>query len=346
MISQRRHAKAARPATVVRMTFFARLACFVFLLLASNAAAGERYALIVTGASGGDVYAQKYAKWRASFVDTLRGRFHYDPQRLIVLAETPRAGSGPAPDGVREATRENVRAALGDLRKRMTKADQLLVLLIGHGTTLDGDEAKFNLVGPDLSASEWSELLRPIPGRLVFVNTTGGSFPFLRKLAAKGHVVLTATDAAAQQFETVFPEFFIKAFDDSGADLDRNSRVSIWEAFTYASAGVRQWFEQKGQLPTERPLLDDTGAGIGREAQNPGTDGAIARVTYLEPEAALTLPADTQLAGLMRRRAELETLLEELKARKESTPPDQYDAELEKILVEIARTSAQIRAKS
>ena len=60
----------------------------------------------------------------------------------------------------------------------------------------------------------------------------------------------------------------------------------------------------------------------------------------------LALPADTALAGLMRRRAELETLLEELKARKESTPPDQYDTELEKLLVEIARSSGQIRAKS
>lgn len=311
----------------------------MILSLPSRAAAGERYALIVTGASGGDAYAQKYAKWRESFVGTLRGKFHYDPSRLLVLAEKPAAGEQPA-------TREHVRGALADLRKRMTKDDQLLVLLIGHGTSLDGDEAKFNLVGPDLSATEWSELLRPIPGRLVFVNTTAASFPFLRRLAARGHVVLTATDASAQQFETVFPEFFIKAFEDPAADLDRNNRVSMWEAFTYASAGVKQWFEQKGQLPTERPLLDDTGAGIGREAQNPGTDGAIARVTYLEPEAALALPADTALAGLMRRRAELETLLEELKARKESTPPDQYDADLEKLLVELARLSAQIRAKS
>ena len=319
------------------MTF--RLAAVLLVLTANTAFAGDRYALVVTGASGGDAYAQKYAKWRVSFVDTLRTTFHYEPQRLIVLAET---GS----EGVQKATRENVRSALADLRKRMTKDDQLMVLLIGHGTSLDGDEAKFNLVGPDLSASEWSDLLRPLPGRLVFVNTTGASFPFLRKLAGKGRIVLTATDAAAQQFETVFPEFFIRAFDDTAADLDRNNRVSMWEAFTYASAGVRQWFEQKGQLPTERPLLDDTGAGIGREALNPGTDGAIARVTYLEPDAALTLPADTQLAGLMRRRAELETQLEALKARKESTPPDQYDADLEKLLVEIARISAQIRAKS
>ena len=319
------------------MTF--RLAAALLVLTANTAFAGDRYALVVTGASGGDAYAQKYAKWRVSFVDTLRTTFHYEPQRLIDLAE---AGS----EGVQKATRVNVRSALADLRKRMTKDDQLMVLLIGHGTSLDGDEAKFNLVGPDLSASEWSDLLRPLPGRLVFVNTTGASFPFLRKLAGKGRIVLTATDAAAQQFETVFPGFFIKAFDDTAADLDRNNRVSMWEAFTYASAGVRQWFEQKGQLPTERPLLDDTGAGIGREALNPGTDGAIARVTYLEPDAALTLPADTAVAGLMRRRAELETQLEALKARKESTPLDRYDADLEKLLVEIARISAQIRAKS
>ena len=307
-------------------------------LCASRAQAGDRYALVVTGASGSDAYAQKYARWRAALVDTLRGKFHYDPQRLIVLTEQG--------TGVEKATRENVRGAFANLRKRMTKDDQLLVLLIGHGTSLDGDDAKFNLVGPDLSASEWSDLLRPLPGRLVFVDTTGASFPFLRKLAGKGRIVLTATDAVAQQFETVFAEFFIKAFDDPAADLDRNNRVSMWEAFTYASAGVRQWFEQKGQLPTERALLDDTGAGIGREAQSPGTDGAVARVTYIEPDAVLALPTDAALAALMRRRAELETELDELKARKESMAPDRYQAELEKLLVEIARIAAQLRPKS
>ena len=335
-----------RNSECVRRCATAAAALLLTFSLASPASAGERYALVVTGASGGEPYAQKYTRWRVSFVDTLRGKFHYDPARLIVLGEALRSGSGQAEDGVRPATRENVRGALADFRKRMTKDDQLLVLLIGHGTSLDGEEAKFNLVGPDLSATEWSDLLRPVPGRLVFVNTTAASFPFLRKLAGRGRVVLTSTDAAAQQFETMFAEFFIKAFDDGAADLDHNNRVSMWEAFTYASAGVRQWFEQKGQLPTERPLLDDTGAGVGREAPNPGTDGAVARVTYIEPDAVLTLPSDVVLAGLMRRRANLEAQLEELKARKESTASDLYDAELEKLLVEIARLSARIRAKS
>jgi hypothetical protein len=307
--------------------------------MVSPAIAGERYALVLTGASGGEAYEQKYAKWRASFVTTLRDTFGYTPDRLFVLGETEGAG-------VAKATKENVQRILGDLRRRLGKDDQLLVLLIGHGTTLDGEEAKFNLVGPDLSASGWSDLLKPIPGRLVFVNTSSTSFPFLRKLAGRGRVVLTSTDSSAQQFETVFPEFFVEAFAESAADVDKNGRVSIWEAFNYASAGVKQYFDQKGQLPTERPLLDDTGAGIGREALTPGVDGAVARITYLDPDAVLALPADTALAGLVKRQAELQAQLEELKARKESTPADQYDAELEQLLVDLARVSIQIRAKS
>jgi hypothetical protein len=333
-------AECANPAPKRHALIFAVLAAFAFIVVpVSSVYAGDHYALVITGASGGDAYAQKYQNWRVTFVSTLREKFGYTPDRTIVLAESESAGVG-------KATRENVQRALTDLRKRLTKDDQLLVLLIGHGTSIDGDEAKFNLVGPDLSATQWADLIRPIAGRVVFVNSTGASFPFLRKLAARGHVVLTATDAAAQQFETVFPEYFVKAFDDPAADLDKNGRVSVWEAFSYASAGVRHWFEQKGQLPTERPLLDDTGAGNGREAQNPGADGAVARVTYLEPDAAIALPADAAQAQLVRRRVALEAQLEELKARKESMAADQYAVALEKLLVEIARLSAEIRTKT
>lgn len=319
-----------------------RTAYFVlaaFLTLISPALAGDRYAVIVTGASGGEAYERKYAQWRADFAAMLHDTFQYPEDRVFVLGETEQPG-------VEKATKDNVQRILGALRKRLTKDDQLLVLLIGHGTTLDGEEAKFNLVGPDLSATEWSELLKPIPGRLVFVNTSSASFPFLRKLAGRGRVVLTSTDSSAQQFETVFPQFFVEAFAESAADVDKNGRVSIWEAFNYASAGVKQYFDQKGQLPTERPLIDDTGAGIGREALTPGTDGAVARITYLDPDAVITLPSDTALAGLVKRQAELQAAFDELKARKESTPADQYEAELERLLVDLARVSIQIRAKS
>jgi hypothetical protein len=316
----------------------------ILVLLDSSAQAADRYAVVVTGASGGEAYARKYDSWRATFVDTLRRKFGYPADHLFVLAETES-------DGVKKATRENVRQVLGDLRKRVTKDDQLLILLIGHGTPPDaegaeGDNAKFNLVGPDLTATEWLQLVAPIPGRLVFVDTTSASVPFLRKLAGHGRVVLSATDSIAQQYETVFPDFFVKAFDDAAADADKNGRVSIWEAFAYASAGVQAWFEQKGQLPTERPLLDDTGAGVGREAQNPGFDGTIARVTYIQPDAPISLPSDTALATLVRRQAELQSQVEALKARKDTMPADQYALELERVLVELARVAVQIRSKS
>jgi hypothetical protein len=236
-------------------------------------------------------------------------------------------------------TRENIQHLLTALRGKVAADDILFVLLIGHGTAAAGDEAKFNLVGPDLAATEWAALLKPLPARLVFVDATAGSFPFLALLSAPGRVVVTATDSVAQQFETMFAEFFVKGMDDPAADLDKNGRASIWEIFSYASAAVRQWYDQHGQLPTERALLDDNGDGIGREGQSPGSDGALARTIYLAPE-----PAATGGTDVAKRRADLERQLDELRVRKAaSNNPAQFDADIEKILLEIARLSRQGR---
>jgi hypothetical protein len=305
---------------------------------AATARAADRYALVVSGASGGPEYAAKYSQWRASFTAILRARFGYPDDHVVVLADAddPR---------VRKPTRDNVRAALVDLRQRASKDDVILVLLIGHGTASDASagEAKFNLVGPDLSAVEWAELVKPIAGRVVFVDTTSGSSPFLQAISAPGRIVVTATDATAQQYETVFPEFFLKAFASPEADVDKNGRVSIWEAFSYASNLVRQWYQQRGQLQTERALLDDNGDGVGREAQSPGPDGALAQVTYLDREQPVVVPGDSVLTALIARRADIEAQVERLKARKPELPPDQYDAQMEALLLDLARLDAQIR---
>src|SRR5262249_61506037 len=57
-------------------------ACFA----PSVALSGDRYALVITGASGGDAYAQKYLTWRVQFTTTLRETFHYPPDPVITLA--------------------------------------------------------------------------------------------------------------------------------------------------------------------------------------------------------------------------------------------------------------------
>jgi hypothetical protein len=324
----------------VKAAVRAGLAALAILMATIGSAfAGDRYALVVTGASGGPQYAKQYDAWRTSFVNLLRDSWNYPDDHVFVLAETEG-------DGVAQATRENVRRVLADLRAKATKDDVLLVLLIGHGASANSDEAKFNLVGPDLSAAEWADLLRPIAARLVFVDTASGSFPFLERLSARGRVVITANDSAAQQFETVFPGFFIKAFNDDSADLDKRGRVSVWEAFVYASDGVRRWFEEKNQLATERALLDDNGDGIGREADGSGTDGLLAQVTYVQPDRPIIETGDTELTSLMRRRVELENELEALRARKPMMDPDEYETALEKILIEIAQIDRRVRSKS
>ena len=91
--------------------------------------------------------------------------------------------------------------------------------------------------------------------------------------------------------------------------------MSLLEAFTYASAQVKDSFEQKGQLATERPLLDDTGDGVGRDLDTPGRDGQLAQITYLQPDVPPSMAGNPELANLMRRRAEVEDRLEPLEVQ-------------------------------
>ena len=74
-----------------------------------------------------------------------------------------------------------------------------------------------------------------------------------------------------QQFETIFPEFFTKAFEEPGADLDKNKRVDLGGVHLCERPRPRL-VHAPGSFATER-LLDDTGDGVGGEADN-GRDGA------------------------------------------------------------------------
>lgn len=309
------------------------------LLLSPGAAsAAERYAVVISGASGGDKYAAQQRQWRSEIATFLTAGLGLPDANLVVLDEEGGATI--------LATAANVRMVFADLRRRLMPEDTLMVLLLGHGT-FDGVDAKFNLTGPDLSAGEWKDVMDGIAGRIVLINTTGASFPFLEALSGRGRVVITATDSAAQRFSTVFPEYFIRSLVDGTSDFDKNGRVSIFEAFSAASAGVRQHYEQRGQLSTERPLLDDDGDGIGRESGAPGGDGTLARTVYLDPEPG-TAPgaSDPDRAALERQRLALEARLESLKERKASMPGDEYQAELERILIELAQVAQRLRQQS
>ena len=314
-------------------------AALVALCLPAAAHGEDRFTLIVSGASGGAEYAERLERWRSALIDALRERPGFRDGHLRVLAERP----GP---GVGRASREGVRDAVAQIGGQMDGASVLLVVLLGHGT-FDGADARFNLVGPDLEAREWRALLQPLPGSVVLVNTTASSFPFLDRLGAVGRVIITATGSPAQRYETVFPEYFVNAFGDPASDADKDGRVSVWEAFAYASDEVRRFYQRAGRLATERPMLDDTGDGIGRERDRSGPDGALAARLFVGAGGGARPDADDpSLAPIIARRTELEARIAELRSVKETMAPADYRAALEPQLVELARVSREIRRRT
>jgi hypothetical protein len=308
----------------------------VCLAAVAPASAAERYALIVAGASGGPEYATQYDKWVRDLSTVLVDRMKLAPERVKVLSDT----SDPA----KTSTAANVRQQIAAVRKVMSRDDLLLIVLIGHGT-YDGVDAKFNLVGADLESVQWSELIAGLPGRVVVVNTSSASFPFIERLTGPRRVVVTATDSVVQRFDTIFPEFFIKAFSGDEADIDKNSRISIWEAFTAATADVRRYYQRRGQLSTERALLDDNGDGVGREAAGKGDDGSLASQVYLDEPLPGAPPTDEVLVQLLQKRAAVEAELDELKVRRSFLKPAEYQQEFERLMVEMARITRDIKAR-
>jgi hypothetical protein len=310
----------------------------VVAVLSSGAPAGaaERYALIVSGANGEPQYAQQYSTWRQSLEEALKGPLAFDPSHVESLFD--------GADGEHVSNAVNLRRVVARLRGRLRPDDILLLVIIGHGT-FDGAEAKFNLVGPDLTGAEWAALLAPLPGRLIIVDSSAASFPFLEQLAGPRRIVITATDSGSQKFDTVFPEYFIKALTDPAADIDKNGRISVWEAFLSASLGVRRYYEQRGQLATERALLDDNGDGQGREAGGEGTDGSNASRFYLDAQRADAAPTDEELLALLQKRTTLEIDAEDLKQRRALMTPDEYAREFERLMIDLARVSRDIRRK-
>ena len=297
---------------------------------------GERYAVVIQGASGEEQYATLHRGWVDSLLQVLRERFKFDPARVSVLAEQ-------AQDGEERSTAENVRAVLARLAGEVQPADLVFIMLIGHGSG-QGADAKFNLIGPDLTVTEWESLLKPIKGRLAVVNTTSSSFAFLAGLSGPNRIVITATNSYAQRYHTVFPETFIQALTAEAADVDKNQRISLLEAFTYASRLVGLHYEQDGRMATERPMFDDTGDGKGRDAATDGPDGTVAGLTYLDvPEVATS--SDPAVQKLLTRQQELTAQIDQLRRRQPSMPPAEFDRQFEPLIIELSLVSRDIRRR-
>lgn len=310
----------------------------------------NKFALVVAGVGGEEAYTRKFTAQATRLYEALTTELGFDAKNVALLTEGA-PGGGPE-DGARESdTAPARRATAGEVRKTFASftsagnAESLvLVVLIGHGS-VDNQQAKFNLIGPDLTAKDYAQLLGSLPNkRVVFVDCSSSSGEFVKPLSAEGRIVLTATRSGSEQNATVFADHFIEGLVDGAADTDKNGRVSVLEAFNYATKLTADWYKQKNRLATEHALIDDNADGTGHEEAT-GGDGAIAKGVYLDSKNIAEAAGDAELARLIKERQRFEEEVEKLKARKSDMKQDEYEAELERLLVELATVNQQIKAK-
>lgn len=221
---------------------------------------------------------------------------------------------------------------------------ELWIVLLGHGT-FDGREAKFNLHGPDLSASSLSNMLRGFQRPVSIINAASASSPFIKALAGSNRVIVTATRSGSEENYTRFNKFISQSIADPEADLDKDGQTSLLEAFLMASRRVTEFYKSEGRLATEHALLDDNGDGLGtpadwfrgihafkKAANNAPLDGMRAHQWHL-----VRSKEDQNLSPEQRRkRDDLELEIGKLRLQKASMAEDEYYKQLEALLTKLA----------
>ena len=293
-------------------------------------ASDRQSVLLVVGAEGTAEYGAEFRKWADLWAKAA------EPSGAGVV----RIGlekTGDATD--RDRLREAIAGEAGGSR------EALWIVLIGHGT-FDGREAKLNLRGPDVTAKELTEWLKPLERPTAVVNCASSSGPFINRLSAPNRVLVTATKSGYEHNYARFGGKLAAAITDRAADLDKDGQTSLLEAFLLASARTTEFYNEDGRLVTEHALVDDNGDGRGtpatwfrgvrvdREAKDAAApDGFRANQFHLVRTGRdRGLPAE-----LRARRDELELQVERLRARKSELGEEVYYDLLEPLLVELAR---------
>lgn len=294
------------------------------------ASAQSTHLLIVVGLGGDEEHGALFDKWGAKLAAVATDKLGVPAAQVVTL-------SGP------QATRAAIVKAFGALATQSTADDTVVIVLFGFGT-FDGQVAKFNLPGPDMTPADFAPLLAHLRSRrIVFVDTTSSSAPFVEALSGPGRVIIAAAQAG-QHYATLFGGPFVDAFADPAADADHDGKVSILEAFQYARTQVAAQYTREGLMPLENPVLDDNGDKEGSQEPGPqAKDGKTAAVLSLGSINQEALPADPKLRALYLERQDLERRIDSLKLMKGSMDPAKYEQELENLATELALKTRQIK---
>lgn len=302
------------------------------VLLAAAPAQAALYITIVQGLSGQPEYQQQF-----------------DQQRTVIAAAAKTlTDEGRISEFNSEAaTREALLAHFTALNTRMGNEDRAALYLIGHGS-FDGEEYKFNLPGPDLTAADIKQVLDALPGSNHFVlNTSSTSGAMVELITGvptpRGasedaatvsddgkYLLVAATRNGNERNATHFGRFFAEALSSEAADVNKNNNVSVQEAFDYAARAVETYFTEAGRLATEHPQLRGSGAGA----------FTLSRLNAIE----IPDNADPELTRLLQEREALDRQVEELQLRRSQLDNAEYLRQLQDLILRTAELTERIDA--
>ena len=305
----------------------------------------QTHALIVVGLGGNADYRDRFHNQAVALREAFTSKHGMLSEHVTYLGERPES----APEIVTDkSTRDNVLSYLSTIAQQMGSSDRLLVILIGHGTS-DQAEARFNITGPDLAPSDLQMALTGFPTQtLALVHTGSASGGFLEPLSGPNRIIITATRTQRERNATEFAQFFVEAITGESADLDKDERVSLLEAYQYAREEVIRFYEDENEILTEHAVLDDNGDGTGSEEVGLNEpDGSLAAgfqlgaISVTEEE----INQDPELARLYEERRQIQARITELRVLRDAMQEEAYMAAMEELLVELALKNREIRAK-
>ncbi len=321
-------------------------AALLTLLLCPPSVSAQTHLLIVNGLGGDDLHRERFHNWATAMIDAAVNRFGVADSDVVYLAESVERDPERI-DG--RSTKENVETALRDLAGRVRADDEILMLLIGHGS-YQGAESRFSLPGPDMTPQDFATALGWFPTQsIAFVNTASASGDFVEALSGERRTIVTATRSPFERNETVFCHYFVEAFTADVADVNHDQRLSVLEAFEYARHEVTRYYESENRLLTEHAVLDDNGDGEGSSEPDPAaSDGSVAALFLLDATANIVAEVaeeDPELAALYERQRMLQDSLAVLRSSREEMELAAYEVELERLLLDLAQTAQAIRER-
>jgi hypothetical protein len=296
------------------------------ILLTVGVAAAQTNLLIVSGLGGEPRYVESFVAWGTSLALAAENRFGVPRANITYLAEDPsrnRTITG-------QSTKAQIEQALRAMSQRSGPDSKIMIVLIGHGAA-DRQGSRINLPGPDLTAEEFNSMLAIFPTQpTVVVNTSSASGDWQEELVAPNRTIITATRSGGERNETAFGEFFAKAFAEDVADPDKDGHVTIKEAFDYATAETTRYYQTRGTLQMEHARMEGN---------------TQLATTFHLGTAGSAVPdnASPELRALFAQRQRQEESIELLRSRSGQMEAAAYQSELERLLLDLARTNRSIQ---